>query len=97
MLKFLISTLMMSSISFAAESTAQISESSAKEIEMEMSAENEIIIKRAQPDAALYILSEGQEISPSLKEAMAILQKEKQEKKQNEASGLELALEILKR
>lgn len=99
MSKFVIVSLVASSVLLATQAMAGISNSSAKEVEMEMTADKEIVIKRAQGDAALFVLSaqSGQPYtSPALKEAMALVQKEAQAKGQN-PSALELAIEIINR
>lgn len=98
MVKFVIATLListMASMSFAA-SGASASGSSAKEVEMEMSAEQ---IRRAKPDAAVYLFSQGKVVSPALLQAMAIVKKEKELQLGQEVkmSGRELALEIINR
>lgn len=99
MSKFVIVSLVASSVLLATQAQAGISESSAKEVEMEMTAEKDIVIKRAQGDAALFILSaqSGQPYSsPALNEAMEVVRKEKAAQGQN-PTALELAIEIINR
>lgn len=78
------------SASFALEAVANVSAStSSEDVEMEMTAEKQIIIRNAKPDAALYILSQGQAgLTPALVKAMSVVQEAEQ------ASGLELAIKI---
>jgi hypothetical protein len=97
MLKVAITTVVLSltvSSAFALESVAKISQStSSEEVNMEMTSEKQIVIKNAQPDAALYIVSEGKAeyLTPALVKAMAAVQ----ESQAKQASGLELAIKIL--
>lgn len=77
--------------SLGMESSAKISESTAEEVEMEMSADKEIIVRNAQPDARLYILSGGTVVTPNMQKAFEVL---KSEEPNSNKSGYELALEI---
>ena len=97
MLKSVIATLVLTltaSASFALESVAKVSQStSGEEVEMDMTSEKQIVIRNAQPDAALYIVSNGQKeyLTPALVKAMAVVQSPDAKP----ASGLELAIKIL--
>lgn len=75
----------------AMESSAKISESTAEEVEMELSADKDIIIRNAQPDARLYLLSGGAVVTANMQKAFEIL---KADTKNVDKSGYELALEI---
>jgi len=103
MSKLVIVSLIASTVLLATQAQAGMSESSAKEVEMEMTAEKDIVIKRAQGDAALFVFSASQaqgnaivELSPALKEAMEIVRQEKLAQGQN-PTALELAIEIINR
>jgi hypothetical protein len=78
----------------AMESSAKISESSAKEVELPMEADKDIILRQARPDVTPYIMSRGEYQTPLLNKAFEILKKEPA---QSQKSGIELAIEILKR
>ena len=80
--------------SFGMESSAKISESSAKEVELPMEADKDIILRQARPDVTPYIMSRGQYQTPILNKAFEVL---KSEPTQAQKSGIELAIEILKR
>lgn len=76
---------------FAMESSAKISESSAEEVEIEMEADKDMIIRNAKPDARIYLLSEGKIVTPNMAKAFEVLQSDSTGMKK---SGYELALEI---
>lgn len=81
----------LSTNAIAMESSAKISESTAEEVEMELAAEKDIVIRNAQPDARLYLLSGGAVVTANMQKAFEIL---KTDTKNTEKSGYELALEI---
>lgn len=88
-------TILTSNASFALQEVAKVSASTlSEEVEMEMTTEKNIIIQSAQPDAALYILSGGDDqfLTPILLKAMEALQNEETNKA---VTDLELATEIL--
>ena len=90
----LTATLSVTFSAFAMESTAKISESSAKEVEMPLEADKDIILRQARPDIAPYIMSHGRYQTPILNKAFEVL---RTEPNQSNKSGIELAIEILKR
>lgn len=103
MSKLVIVSLVASTVLMAIQAQAGVSESSAKEVEMEMTAEKEIVIKRAQGDAALFVFSSSNaernaivELSPSLREAMELVRQEKVAKGEN-PTALEVAIDIINR
>jgi hypothetical protein len=81
-------------MSWAMESSARISESSAKEVELPMEADKDIVLRQAKPDVAPYVMSKGVYQTPILNKAFEML---KTEPKMQNKSGMELALEIWKR
>ncbi|MFN8847628.1 MAG: DUF2388 domain-containing protein [Bdellovibrionales bacterium] len=85
---------MFSQATLAMESSAKISESTAEEVEMPIEADKDIILRQARPDVTPYIMSRGQYQTPILNKAFEVL---KSEPTQAHKSGVELALEILKR
>jgi len=78
-------------LSFAMESSAKISESTAEEVEIEMEAEKDLIIRNAKPDARIYLLSEGRIVTPNMAKAFEVL---KSDSSKAEKSGYELAIEV---
>jgi hypothetical protein len=94
MLIVLTALAMFSQVTLAMESSAKISESSAKEVELPMEADKDIILRQARPDVTPYIMSRGQYQTPILNKAFELLKSEPQ---QANKSGVELAIEILKR
>lgn len=81
-------------ITSAMESSAKISESTAKEVELPLEADKDMILRQAKPDVAPYIMSQGTYQTPILNKAFEVL---KQEPEMQNKTGLELAIEIWKR
>lgn len=79
------------SLSLAMESSAKISESTAKEVEIEMEADKDLIIRNAKPDARIYLLSDGKIMTPNMAKAFEVLQSDASNAGK---SGYELAIEV---
>ena len=85
-------TTVYANLSFAMESSAKISESTAKEVEIPMEADKIAIIRQAKPDAQIYLLTQGKTVTTNMAKAFEVLQSDPLKA---EKSGYELAIEVL--
>lgn len=89
-----VSILGFTQLSLAMESSAKMSESFAKEVELPMEADKDLVLRQAKPDVAPYIMSKGTYQTPILSKAFEMI---KAEPSMQNKSGMELALEVWKR